>query len=127
MPDRERRFIYAKQVWWPEINEKWRYLEEEDLREVKRRYEPTRWDLDNWLEVFEWIAKSGQSPELPLLRARAYEFSYRQIATQRGRSDEYWRIRYKRAIEAIHGQARLQHPVAAILQGVFKDGRNGLA
>lgn len=119
LPDREKRFVYAKQTWWPEINERWRYLDEADMRAIRQRYEPTRWDMDNWLEVFDWIMGAEQANELPLLRARAYEFSYRQIATQRGRSDEFWRLRHKRALEAIHAHARAQYPVAAILENVF--------
>ena len=121
LPDREKRFIHAKQVWWPEINERWRYLEEADLSAIKQRYEPTRWDMDNWLEVFGWIVQAGQAEELPLLRSRAYEYSYRALATQRGRSDEFWRLRHKRALEAIHAHAKACYPVSAIYQGVWND------
>lgn len=118
IPDRDRH--QANETYWPEVSTKWQYLDENDLRETKRRFQPTPWDLDHWLEIFEWIRDSEQFCELKLLRARAYGFSYRNIAIQRGRSDEYWRRRARRSLKKIHTQALSVARIDPIYRNVFK-------
>jgi hypothetical protein len=106
--------------FWVEISESWRHLDEPDYKEIKVRFEPTRRDIDDYLDGLALICKAKQLHRLPLLRARAWGYSFGQIATKVGRNPETHRIRFKRSLSAIHYQALQEYPSAPILEGVFK-------
>lgn len=102
--DPDRRFVYGSVTRWPETRTEFSDLvgNEEAARERARlgRFRPTAEDVDLMLPTLAWIGPEVK-PWLWLLRMRAYGHSYRQIAYVRGRSDEYWRRKYRDLIRRI--------------------------
>lgn len=98
--DPDRRYVRNRTTRWPEVKSEMQ--EAYGWEPVRRtRYEPTRRDIDCFLDILDWIKLADAKQHYALLRQRAYGASWRRIADRRGRSDQYWRRRYRDVVGAI--------------------------
>ncbi len=102
--DPDRRFLYGATTRWPQVERELSdVLGDADMAEARGRlvrFRPTPAEVDDMLPALSLIG-ADEKPWLWLLRMRAYGQSYRQIATLRGRSDEFWRRKVRQLIEAM--------------------------
>lgn len=106
--DPDRRYLRARVTSWPAIkHDLSETLEWEPVRNT--RFQPSRQDIDEFLERLDWITLAGRKGDYSLFRQRAYGVSWRRIADRRGRTDHYWRRRYLKALaDVIEAQKSLQ-------------------
>lgn len=121
LPDRERRFIYARQTSWPETLREAIDVIALALERIQQgkpayvplrepRYVPTKEAIDRMDEALDWLAWLDERG-LNLVTLRAFRTPWIKIAWRYGRSDTTVQRWYKEALESV--LQRLVLPPAA--------------
>ncbi len=107
--DPDRRFLAGRMTVWPQAQRLLADVIGEESVAAERarlsRFQPTPQEIDDMLPALALIGPR-EKPWFWLLRARAYGRSYSRIAYVRGRSDEYWRRKYKAVMGQITARAQ---------------------
>lgn len=119
LPDRERRFIYAKQASWPDVLRETINVMALALERVQQgksayeamkepRYVPSPDEIDRMDVALEWLTWIDKR-QLLLLTCRAQRQSWMRISWRFGRSDTTVQKWHRDAVEQVYRRlARLQ-------------------